>query len=136
MTENNLPNDLRYNRDYSWIKVEGETAILGVIKPAADKVKEFVFIKLPKKGEKLSRGDTYVTLEALKWSGHLSTPVSGEIIEVHEELFDNPAMINKDPYGEGWIAKVKLENPEETKKLLDSSQADQWVSQGMQKGGE
>ncbi len=135
MAENNLPDDLLYNKDYCWVRVEGETATLGVIKPAADKVKEFVFIKLPKKGQKLSRGDTYVTLEALKWSGHLSSPVSGEVIEVHEELFDNPTVINKDPYEKGWIATVKLEKPEETEELLDSSQAEEWISQGMQKGG-
>ncbi len=136
MTNKQLPADLFYNRDYSWVKVEGETATLGVIEPAADKVKEFVFAKLPKKGETLSRGETYVTLEALKWSGQLSSPVSGEIIEVNQDVFDQPSLINKDPYGQGWIAKVKLEKPEETKELLDSSQADQWVSQGMQKGGE
>ncbi len=136
MTNKQLPEDLFYNRDYSWIKVEGETATLGVIKPAADKVKEFVFVKLPKKGESLTRGDTYLTLEALKWSGQLSSPLSGEVVEVNEVVFDEPALINQDPYGDGWIAKVKLENPEETKELLDSSRAEEWVSQGMRKGGE
>jgi glycine cleavage system H protein len=122
MSENNFPDNLLYNRDYSWIKIEDETATLGVIKPAADKVKEFVFAKLPKKGEKLSRGDTYATLEALKWSGQLSTPLSGEVVEVNEKVFDQPSLINQDPYGKGWIAKIKLENPEEKKELLTADE--------------
>ena len=120
---NDFPDNLLYNKDYSWAKIEGETAVIGVIKPAADRVKEFVFIKLPKKGQAIKQGETFVSLEALKWSGHMGSPVSGEIIEVNDELFDDPAMINRDAYGQGWIAKVKLSNPAEVEDLLKSDDA-------------
>ncbi|MEM4245324.1 MAG: glycine cleavage system protein H, partial [Candidatus Nanoarchaeia archaeon] len=78
-----LPADLLYNKDYSWVKLRGDVAEVGIIEPAAKKVKEFVFIKLPEKSKIIKQGDTYVSLEAVKWSGHLSSPVSGEVIEVN-----------------------------------------------------
>ncbi len=131
MTENSLPDNLFYNQDYSWARIEGDVAVLGVIKPAADKVKEFVFIKLPQKGQVLKKRDTYVSLEALKWSGHLSSPVSGEVIEVNDSLFDNPSVINKDPYGEGWIAKIKMSDEKEVEELIDADEAEKWVKAGM-----
>ncbi|MFP4423944.1 MAG: glycine cleavage system protein H [Candidatus Woesearchaeota archaeon] len=116
----NLPDNLKYNKDNSWVKVEGDIATVGVIEPAAKKV-EFVFIQLPEKKE-IKKGDTYVSLEGVKWSGHLSSPVTGEVIEVNEPLFDEPSKINEDPYGE-WIMKVKLDDPKEAENLMDSEQA-------------
>lgn len=116
MSENNLPEDLLYNKDYSWVKVKDDIAIVGIIEPAAKKVQEFVFIKLPEKDKEITKGEVYVSLEAVKWSGHLSSPVSGKIIEVNEDLFDEPSEINKNPY-ESWIMKVKLSNKEELKEL-------------------
>ena len=123
MPSENFPENLRYNKDYSWVKLEGDTAVLGVIKPAADRVKEFVFIKLPKKGQAVKAGEVYASVEAVKWSGHLSSPFTGEIIEVHDELFDDPAIINRNPYGEGWIAKIRLAKPEEKDGLLSAQEA-------------
>ncbi len=122
MTEYKLPADLKYNNDYSWIKIDGDTATIGITEPAAKKVKEFVFIKLPEKGKKIKQGENYVSLEAVKWSGHLSSPVSGEIIEVNDSLFDEPSKINKDPY-RSWIMKVKIKDKKEVDKLLDSTEA-------------
>jgi len=122
MTENSFPKDLKYNKDYSWIKIEKDIATVGVIEPAAKKVKEFVFIKLPEKGKKIKQGETYVSLEAVKWSGHLSSPVSGDIIEVNDSLFDEPSKINKTPY-KSWIMKVKLENKSKITDLMDSKKA-------------
>ncbi len=136
MTNNNLPNNLFYNRDYSWARIENDTAVLGVIKPAADKVKEFVFIKLPKEGQALKRGETYVSLEALKWSGHLGSPLSGEVIEVNDPLFDKPSVINKSPYDEGWIAKIKISDQSEVQKLLKADEAQKWVDSGMKKNND
>ena len=116
-----LPDDLLYTKDNSWVKIEGDIAIIGVTEPAAKQVKEFVFINLPKKGEQILKGSTYVSLESVKWSGHLQSPVSGEIIDVNEALFDEPSKINKDPYG-SWIMKVKLSNKDELKDLLSAQQ--------------
>jgi len=106
---------LLYNKDHSWVKTEGNVVAVGITAPAAAKVKEFIFIKLPKKG-KIRKGETYVSLEAVKWSGHLSSPVSGEVIEVNHALYDEPSMINKDPYG-SWIMKVRMSDIEELKTL-------------------
>lgn len=117
-----FPEQLKYNKDNSWVKVEGETATVGIIAPAAKKVQEFVFIQLPEKGKKIKQGENYVSVEAVKWSGHLSSPLSGEITEVNESLFDEPANINEDPYG-SWIMKVKLDDPKEVEDLMGSEQA-------------
>jgi len=111
-----LPHELLYSRDHSWVKAEGDVATVGITAPAAAKVKEFVFIKLPKKG-RIRRGDTYVSLEAVKWSGHLSSPVSGDVVEVNAPLYDEPSMINRDPYG-SWIMKVRMSDADELKELL------------------
>lgn len=128
MSNNELPDNLKYNKDYSWIKIEKDVATIGMIGPGAQKVNEFVFIMLPEKGKKIKKGETYVTLEAVKWSGHLSSPVSGEIVEVNEPLYDEPSEINKDAY-KNWIVKIKLSNPEEINELLDSEEIKNWVNE-------
>ncbi|MEM4266606.1 MAG: glycine cleavage system protein GcvH [Candidatus Nanoarchaeia archaeon] len=122
-----LPADLLYNKDYSWVKLRGDVAEVGIIEPAAKKVKEFVFIKLPEKSKIIKQGDTYVSLEAVKWSGHLSSPVSGEVIEVNEKLFDEPSKINRDPYG-SWIMKVKIKDKDELNKLMKPEEASGFYS--------
>ncbi len=122
MNEDNFPKDLKYNKDYSWVRIEGDTAILGIIGPAAKKVNEFVFIMLPEKGKKIKKGEKYVSLEAVKWTGHLSSPVTGEIIEVNTILFDEPSKINEDGY-KNWIAKIKMKNKEELNELINSEEA-------------
>lgn len=122
MSDHNLPDNLKYDKDYSWIKIDGDTALVGITGPAATKAKEFAFIKLPEKGGKIKQGETYVSLEAVKWSGHLSSPVSGEIIEVNDPLFDEPSKINKEPY-KSWIMKVRLDDVKETDNLLTSNEA-------------
>jgi glycine cleavage system H protein len=100
-----LPKHLKYTKDYSWVDVSETIVSLGVIEFAAKKVEEFVFINLPKNGTLLKSGDTYASVEALKWSGHLTIPFSGKIVAVNTDLFDDPAKINADPYG-SWIIKV------------------------------
>ena len=116
------PEGLLYNKDNSWIKIEGDIATVGIIEVAAKKVKEFIFIKLPEKGKTIKKGEIYISLEAVKWSGHLESPVSGKIVEVNEKLFDEPSKINKDPYG-SWIMKVKLSKKEELKELMNNKEA-------------
>lgn len=120
MRMDNLPKDLLYSKDHSWVRIEGDVATVGITAPSASKVKEFIFIKLPEKGETIRKGESYVSLEAVKWSGHLSSPVSGEIIEVNGPLYDEPSKINKDPYG-SWIMRVRMSNPEEKKDLLKAN---------------
>lgn len=122
MTSDDFPKDLKYSKDYSWVKLEGDTATVGVVAPAAKKVREFVFIQLPEKGGRVKQGDRYVSLEAVKWSGHLSSPVSGEVTAVNDSLFDEPGAINQDPYG-SWVMKVKLDDPGEVDGLYGSEDA-------------
>ncbi len=107
------PKGLKHDGKYSWVKIEDDTATIGLIKEEVDKAKEFVFVQLPEKGEKLKKGERYLALEAVKWSGEIDSPVTGEVVEVNDDLFDEPSTINKDPYGEGWIAKVKLTDKKE-----------------------
>lgn len=128
MTERKLPDELKYNDDYSWVKIDGDTAKVGVIAPAAKRVKKFVFIDLPEEGEEIEKGENYVSLEAVKWSGHLSSPVSGRIVEVNKELFDEPSRINEDPYG-SWVMKVKLDDEEQTSKLMSTEEAKEFYEE-------
>ena len=116
-----MPQGLKYNTNYSWIRVEEGIAAVGVTKIFVDSVKEFVFIELPKKGP-IAKDETYVTLESVKWSGHLVSPVSGEIVDVNEGLFDEPSRLNGKPYEE-WIMKIKLSNKDELGELLTADQA-------------
>lgn len=113
------PKDRKYSKEDSWVKVDGEIAIIGIIESTAKEVEEFGFINLPEKGKILNKGDDYVSLEAVKWSGHMSSPLSGEIIEVNDSLFEDPSKINKDPYN-NWIIKIKIKNNDEINELIDS----------------
>lgn len=123
-----LPDGLYYSNDNSWVKASGGVATIGVTAPAAAMAKEFVFIDLPKVSQKLKKDETtYVSLEAVKWSGHLTSPVSGNVIEVNDALYDSPSAINKDPYGKGWVAKVEMSDPKEINELMDSKAAADWV---------
>ncbi len=129
MTKNAFPENLLYNKDYSWVKIDGDTATLGIIGPAASRVEEFVFVQLPEKGQTLKQGETYASVEAVKWSGHLSSPLSGEVVEVNSPLFDEPGIINQDPYGEGWIAKIKISDQKEVEELIKAEEAKKWFEE-------
>jgi len=115
-----LPKNLKYEKNV-WILIQEDVAIIGLIKPSVDLSKEFVFVQLPKKGN-IKKGQTLISLEAIKWSGEIESPLTGNIIEVNSNLFDEPSIINKDPYGEGWIAKLKIEKKQELKDLLTADQ--------------
>ncbi len=117
-----LPKELFYNKDNTWVKADKDIAVLGVVGPAVKKVKEFVFVKLPEKGKHIKKGDVYISIESIKWSGHLPSPVSGKVIEVNNPLYDEPSKINKDPYG-SWVCKIKMEDKDELKELMDNKEA-------------
>jgi len=113
---NNLPKGYLTDSKNLWIDVKKDVASIGVLETSAKSVKEFVFIQLPKKNINVKKGEELISLEAVKWSGHLTSPLSGKIIEVNDELFDEPSKINEEPY-ENWIVKIKLTNKEELKDL-------------------
>ncbi len=122
-----FPEKLLYDKDFSWVSLDDNVVKIGVNFLASTQVKEFVFIDLPKRGNNIKKGETYVSLEAIKWSGHLSSPVSGEIIDVNKDLFNNPSKLNKNPYEE-WIMKVKIKDVSEIENLMDSLEAKKFYS--------
>ncbi|MEM2918368.1 MAG: glycine cleavage system protein GcvH [Candidatus Altiarchaeota archaeon] len=121
--EYNFPEDLLYDSENNWVKIQGEFAVIGITEFAVKKAKEIAYIELPKKGKKFKKGETYSVIEAVKWAGQLKIPLSCEIIEVNENLLDDPTILNNDPYGKGWIAKIKILKKEEVSELMDSEKA-------------
>lgn len=126
-----LPKNLKYNKEYSWVKIEEDIATIGVIKPLGEMTGEFVFLELPKKGDTVKKGEKYLGLEAAKWTGEINSPLTGEITDVNMSVFDEPKKLNDEPYKE-WIIKLKISNPDETKELLSAEEAGKqdWKKQG------
>lgn len=116
--ELNLPDDLFYTKEHEWAKADGELVLIGISDYAQDQLGDIVFVEMPEVGDSFNGGDEFGTLESVKAVSELYIPISGEIVEVNEELEDTPELINQDPYG-GWIIKVKPENMEELQELLD-----------------
>lgn len=116
----NIPADLKYTKEHEWVRVEGDTAIVGITDYAQSQLGDIVFVECETVDENLSEGEVFGTVEAVKTVSDLYMPISGEVLEFNETLEDDPALINTDPYGQGWIIKVKLDNSEEIEKLLSS----------------
>ena len=114
------PDDLKYHREHDWAKVEGDEAVLGVTWFAQDALGELVHFEAPAAGASVAKDSSYGEVESVKAVSDVIAPLSGEIIEVNEALADNPAVINEDPYGEGWLVKVRLGDPAEKGALLDA----------------
>lgn len=116
----NIPENLKYTKDHEWIKVEGEFAFIGISDYAQSQLGDIVYVEVETVGETLEKGESLGTIEAVKTVEDVYMPVSAEIMEFNEKLKTNPDLLNKDPYGEGWIAKVKLTNPAELGDLMDA----------------
>ena len=121
------PKDLKYTKTHEWIKVENDVGTVGITDFAAKELTDLVYIELPAVGEKITQGSPFGSIESVKAVSDLNSPVSGEVIEVHEELTQQIDLISKDPYGEGWMIKVKLENPEELNNLMNSEDYEKWT---------
>lgn len=104
----NFPADLKYTKDHEWVRMEGEVAIIGITDFAQSELGDIVFVEIETDGETLAEHDVFGTVEAVKTVSDLFMPVAGTIIEVNPGLADNPAAVNEDPYGTGWMIKVKL----------------------------
>ena len=116
----NIPGTLRYSEDHEWIKVDGDTAIIGITDHAQNELGDIVFVEVETVGETLEANEKFGTIEAVKTVSDLFLPVNGEIIDFNEDLDTEPELINTDPYGKGWIIKVKMSNPAEVDALLDA----------------
>lgn len=116
----NIPSDLRYAKSHEWVRLAGEYATVGITDHAQHELTDIVFVELPAKGRTLKAGESCAVVESVKTASDIYTPVSGEIAEVNAAVVSNPALVNTDPYGEGWFFKVKLANPEETRTMLSA----------------
>jgi glycine cleavage system H protein len=114
----NIPADLLYTKDHEWLRVEGDMAYVGITDFAQGELGDIVFLEIETLGETLNKEEVLGTIEAVKTVSDMFMPVSGEILEVNPALEDSPDIVNKDPYGKGWIVKIKISNPEEVKELL------------------
>jgi glycine cleavage system H protein len=117
--EESYPEDLRYHPEHDWARIEGDQATFGITWYAQDALGEVVFFDPPEVGSRVSRDQAYAEVESVKAVSDVFAPLSGEIVEVNEALADSPERINEDPYGEGWMVKVKLEDASEADDLLD-----------------
>ena len=116
----NIPSNLKYSKDHEWVHVEGDTAYIGITDFAQSELGEIVIVDITTVGETLAREAVFGSIEAVKTVSDLFMPVGGEVSEVNPKLEDNPELVNSDPYGEGWMIKVKMTDPSEVGKLLDA----------------
>ncbi len=115
-----IPDSLKYTNDHEWIKIDGDEALIGITEFAQKELGDIVFIEVETEGETLAKGDAFGTIEAVKTVSDMFMPVNGEVLEFNEELESNPEIVNKDPYGEGWIVKIKIADMAEINDLLDA----------------
>ena len=115
----NFPENLKYTKDHEWIRVEGNTAVVGITDFAQGELGDIVYVEIETKGEELAHEAVFGTVEAVKTVSDLFMPISGKVLEVNPNLVSNPESVNKDPYGTGWLIKISITDPSELKNLLD-----------------
>lgn len=117
----NIPSNLRYTKEHEWIRVEGEEAYVGITDYAQSELGEIVFVDINTEGETVAQNEVFGSVEAVKTVSELNMPVEGEVLEVNEMIInDQPELVNNDPYGEGWMIKIRIANPAELDTLLDA----------------
>jgi len=116
----NIPGNLKFTKDHEWLLVEGNIATIGITEYAQGELGDVVYVELPTVGDTVAKGDSIGTIEAVKTVADVYSPVSGEVVEINETLTDNSEMLNKDPYGEGWIAKIMMTDNSELDKMLSA----------------
>lgn len=117
----NIPQDLKYTKDHEWVRVEGNVAIIGITDFAQKELGDIVYVEIETLGETLDQEEVFGSVEAVKTVSDLFMPVSGEILELNEDLDGNPELVNSDPYNAGWMVKVRMTNLSQLDSLLDSS---------------
>lgn len=127
-----IPAELKYTNDHEWVMEEGELLIIGISDYAQDSLGEIVYIELPSEGDEITKGDPFGAVESTKAVSDLYAPISGDVTEVNEALLDAPETINEDPYGEGWMIKVKPYDPGELKDLMESTSYTEHVENEME----
>ncbi|MBD3332277.1 glycine cleavage system protein GcvH [candidate division GN15 bacterium] len=116
-----IPSDLKYTKEHEWVSLDGDIATIGITDYAQGELGDIVFVELPAVGESISQMDSFGTIEAVKAVSDLYAPISGEVTEVNEALEDDPLVINRDPYGDGWMVKVRVSDAGQVEQLLDDT---------------
>jgi len=124
----NVPANLKYTKDHEWIKVEGSNAVIGVTDFAQGQLGDVVFIEIETQGETLAKEEVFGTIEAVKTVSDMFMPVAGEILEINPVLTDSPDVVNKDPYGDGWMVRIKVSDPAQLDELLTPEQYKELVN--------
>ncbi|KAK2434318.1 NAD-dependent glutamate dehydrogenase [Trifolium repens] len=121
-TFSNVLNNLKYADSHEWVKVDGNSATIGITDHAQDHLGDVVYVELPEVGAAVTQGDGFGAVESVKATSDINSPVSGKVVEINEELSNSPALVNSSPYENGWIIKVELSDSSELNKLMDSEQ--------------
>ena len=124
----NIPENCKYTEKHEWVRAEGVEVYIGITDYAQGELGDIVYIEIETQGEKLARGEIYGTIEAVKTVSDLFMPVSGEVLEFNTKLEDEAELVNKDPYGEGWMIRISVENPAELDDLLSPNQYKELIS--------
>lgn len=125
-----VPGDLRYTKEHEWIRVEGDEAVIGITQHAADQLGDIVFVELPGAGRTLEAMATFGVVESVKAVSDLFAPVSGEVTGANDALAGAPEVVNTDPYGDGWMLRIRLADPDQVDELLDAAAYDALIAEG------
>ena len=126
-----IPDDLKYTKEHEWIRVEDEWVEIGITDYAQEALGEIVFVELPGEGDDVTKGDSFGGVESTKSVSDLYSPVTGEVVEINEKLLDSPETINEDPYGSGWIIRVKMQDEDELDELMNAESYSNFIENEM-----
>jgi glycine cleavage system H protein len=129
MAAESYPEDLRYHREHDWVRIDGDEATFGITWFAQDALGELVHFEAPEEGSKVSKDQSYAEVESVKAVSDVIAPLSGEIVEVNSAIVDAPETVNSDPYGDGWLVRVRLTSPDEADSLLDVEAYRQYLAE-------
>ena len=124
-----FPKDLKYTREHEWVRVEGDTAVVGITDYAQDSLGDVVYVELPQEGAAVTKDEPFGVVESVKAVSDLYAPVSGTVAEVNDAVVDSPEAVNDDPYGDAWMIKVELGSPEELEDLLSSDDYEKYIEE-------
>lgn len=125
----NIPENLKYTKDHEWLKVDGDVAHIGITDHAQNELGDVVYVECETEGEKLTKGDPFGTIEAVKTVADMFMPIGGTVLEFNEELDENPEIINEDPYGQGWVIKIEITDSSEIEELMNADQYADHISE-------
>ncbi len=117
-----IPQGLKYSKEHEWVATEGHVATVGLTDHAQDQLGEIVYLELPSVGDKVSKDDPFGVVESVKAVSDIYAPVSGKVVEINEDLPESPEVVNEDPYGDGWLIKVEMNDPSDLDELMDSEE--------------